>query len=140
MEKQELINALAVIQNEDAVIKGEFVFNRKFSAHYSCNITSITMSYTEEDGWEAIISLQEEPDANEENIPPVKAMTKSKLVEALNMLAEENYKLSANFKYFSIYSGSYSAEMYGVKLVFDSKGNQAILEFREPADAEEQAA
>lgn len=142
MQKQELLNALAVIQNDDAIIKGEFIFDRKYSTQYSCNITSITMSYTEADGWEAIISLQEEPDSNDavKDDPPVKTMTKAKLVDALNMLTEENPKLSANFEYFNHYGSSYAADIFGVKLVFDSIGTQAIIEVKEVVKESEEVA
>lgn len=145
MNKQQLLDALSVIQSEEAIVKGSFSFNREYSSKYDCNITNVTLCYSNLDCWEAVIYLEEEPKETDDDdvvaITQVKrSMSKDALVSALNLLDDENSQVTAVFQFKEHWGSSYKADISGLRLIFEPDGIQAIVEVKEAAKEIEAAA
>lgn len=144
MNKQQLLNALSVIHSEDAIVKGSFSFDREYTAEYISNITNVTISYSKEGVWEAILYLEEEPQETDDDVVGItqvkRSMSKDALVSALNLLDDENSQVTAVFQFKEHWGSSLKADIHGLKLIFEPDGIQAIVEVKEAAKEIEAAA
>lgn len=144
MNKQQLLDGLSVIQSEEAIVKGSFSFDREYSSKYPCNITNVTLCYSTVDCWEATIYFEEEPQETDDDVVGItqvkRSMSKDALVSALNLLDDENSKVTAVFQFKEHWGSSFKADIIGLKLIFEPDGIQAIIEVKEAAKEIEAAA
>lgn len=144
MNKQQILDSLSVIQSEEAIVKGNFSFDREYASNYACIITNITLCYSTNDSWEAIIYLEEEAKESDDDVVAItqvkRSMSKDALVSALNLLDDDSAPIKAEFQFKDHWGSSYKADILGLKFIFQPDGINAVIEVKEAAKEVEVAA
>ena len=140
MTKNQLLEALSLIQDKSTAIKGNFKFDREYGSAYPCNIVGVSIAYTIS-SWEATLQFVEEPKEEYTDAISVKpAMALEELTNALTVLDADDPEISAVFEFADHWGTSYKADISGIALNFDRNGVQAIISIKEKAKEASEAA